>query len=217
MERLALLRDFWNLTTFYVDTQTSSFSSQMQRFTGASEKIFSSSDPNASFWPSKFENFKKSNNGLQKPTKISRLDWKTSFFRIPHSFYRVIRKEFRGKAVKIRERKKTKNRPFFDRKLAVRDSDEERFFFSSDSLQNSEFSEKRIWTFFGVEFAMFFRFFREPKMKFRNQPLKWEKRSQNRNLMAENDSRRLNTVGGFSVSSKINYVSRGEVGGTRGR
>jgi hypothetical protein len=58
--------------TFYVDIQSSSFSSQMQLFTDSEKKYFSSSDPlTARFWASKFENFKKSNNGLQNPTKLA--------------------------------------------------------------------------------------------------------------------------------------------------
>jgi hypothetical protein len=55
---------------------------------------------------------------------------------------------------------------------------------------------------------MFFDLFQEPKMRFRNnyKPLKREKRSQNQNLMAENDTRLPITRRPFSVSSEINYA-----------
>jgi hypothetical protein len=61
---------------------------------------------------------------------------------------------------------------------------------------------------------MFFVFFSRTKNEISQLAEKRENRSQNRNLMAENDSGRLFTLGEFSVSSKINYFLRGEVGGT---
>jgi hypothetical protein len=88
---------------------------------------------------------------------------------------------------------------------AVRDSNEEFFSFSSDSTQNFEFFRKIwIWNSFLCWVPAILGFFREPKMKFRNSPLKREKWSQNQNLITENDARHRVTLGEFSVSSKIN-------------
>jgi hypothetical protein len=62
--------------------------------------------------------------------------------------------------VKIREREREREREkdakatFFDRKLAVRDSDEEKYFFFRKKLNLKHFSE----------FDMFFDFFREPQI-----------------------------------------------------